>query len=90
MHSIGEVVKQFEFYAEPLQEPIKGKVVKYPSRDGIPRYRWSISYHYRPTPGAGIYYPTRDTESSLKMAEMDFRTYAERFVPDQAVPNDHY
>jgi hypothetical protein len=49
MHSIGEVVKQFEFHVAPLQHPIKGKIVR--SGDGKDQYTWSISHHYRPKIG---------------------------------------
>ena len=89
MHSIGEVVKQFEFHVAPLQHPIKGKIVR--SGDGKDQYTWSISHHYRPTEGAGLYFPSRVTTSSLEETETEFRAYAESFVPDHEVkPNDNF
>jgi hypothetical protein len=85
MHSIGEVIKQFEFNVPPLSHPIKGKIVKHLSGDGKANYTWSISHYYRGVSGAGIYFPTRVTSPSPEEAEEDFRAYAESFVPDHGV-----
>jgi hypothetical protein len=41
MHSIGEVVKQFELHVPPLEHAIKGKIVKYTDENGIAAYDWS-------------------------------------------------
>jgi len=62
MHSIGEVVRQFDFYAEPMFQPIKGKIVRYTSDSGDVQYRWSISHHYKPSPGAGVYFSKRSDD----------------------------
>jgi hypothetical protein len=90
MHSIGEVVKQFEFDVPRLQHPIKGKIVKYVSADGgTAKYTWSISYHY--SPGGGVYHPSVITSSTLEEAVMNFRAYAQGFVADHEVePNDTF
>jgi len=86
MHSIGEVVKQFEFHVPPLLHRIKGKIVKYTSAEGEVSYHWSISHYYKPSEGAaGVYFPSHVTDSSLEHAEMSFRAYAENFVPDYEV-----
>ena len=86
MHSIGEVVKQFEFHVPTLRHVIKGKIVKYTPDDGEVYYHWSISHHYKPAAGAvGVYFPSRVSGRSLDEAEMDFRAYAEIFVPDYEV-----
>jgi hypothetical protein len=77
MHSIGEVVKQFEFHVSQLPHAIKGKIVKDTSGDGKNRYTWSISHHYH-----GLF-PSRVTSDSLEEAEALFRAYAENFVPEQ-------
>jgi hypothetical protein len=91
MHSIGEVVKQFEFDVPPLQHPIKGKIVKYISEDGKASYHWSISHHYRPSSGAGVYFPSIVTATSSGEAEQHFRAYAQSFVPDFEVkPNEEF
>jgi hypothetical protein len=82
MHSIGEVIKQFEFDVPHLRHPIKGKIVKYVSEDGEVHYSWSISHHYKPTARAGVYFPSRVTSPSLEEAEALFRAYAQSFVPD--------
>ena len=88
MHTIGEVIKQFEFNVPPLPHAIKGKIVKYLSADGETQYVWSISHHYKGRSGAGVYYPSRVSNPSLEEAEEDFRAYAESFVPDYEVkPN---
>ena len=90
MHSIGEVLAQFEFYVEPLPHSITGKIVKFADR-GMDQYRWSISHHYKPSAGAGVYFPSRLTSRSVEDAEADFRAYAESFVPDYDVkPNENY
>lgn len=85
MHSIGEVVKQFELHVPPLLYAIKGKIVKYSSRDGKVEYTWSISHHYSGRSGAGIYYPDHRSSPTLEGAEEDFRAYAESFVADYKV-----
>lgn len=85
MHSIGEGLKQFEFHVPPLPHVIKGKIVKYLSGDGKAEYTWSISHHYSGRSGANIYRPDHRTSPSLEEAEMDFRAYAESFVPDHKV-----
>jgi hypothetical protein len=86
MHTIGKVIKQFEFHASPLSHAIKGKIVKYVSTGGDAQYDWSISHHYKGSPSAiGVYYPSRVSSRSLEEAEADFRAYAESFVPDYEV-----
>ena len=92
MHSIGEVVKQFEFDVPALRHPIKGKIVKYTSANGKSRYHWSISHHYKPTASAaGVYFPSHVTDDSLEEAEMSFRAYAGNFVPDyEVIPSDGF
>lgn len=85
VHPIGEVVKQFELHVPPLEHAIKGKIVKYTDDDGNATYTWSISHHYRPSAGAGVYYPSARTEKTLDFAEQSFRAYAESFVPDYEV-----
>jgi len=91
MHSIGEVVKQFEFDAEPLTHPIKGKIVRYTSEDGDVHYRWSIRHHYKPAAGAGVYFPSVLTASSLEDAENHFSLYAGSFVATFEVKrNENY
>lgn len=91
MHLIGEVVRQFEFYVPPLSHAIRGKIVKYLSEDGRARYTWSISHHYGGRSGAGVYFQGYLTSPSLDEAEMDFRAYAESFVPDDEVkPNEDF
>ena len=85
MHSIGEIVKQFEFLVYELPHPIKGKIVKY-VKDGVTSYTWSISHHYKPSASAaGVYFPSHVTDRTLEEAEMSFRAYAESFVPDYEV-----
>jgi hypothetical protein len=88
MHSIGEVLKQFEFHVPPLPHVIKGKIVKYLTGDGKAQYVWSISHHYSGVSGAGVYFPSRVTSPSLEEAEEDFRAYAESFVPDYQVKSN--
>ena len=86
MHSIGEVVKQFEFLVSELPYAIKGKIVKNVSPDGETSYTWSISHHYKPSANAGgVYFPSHVTSRSMEEAEMDFRAYAEHFVPNYEV-----
>jgi len=82
MHSIGEVVKQFEFYVPGLQHPIKGKIVNRISEGGKADYTWSISHHYKFKDEAGVYHPSTVTFDSLEEAETLFRTYAQHFVAD--------
>jgi hypothetical protein len=91
MHLIGEVLKQFELHVPPLRHAIKGKIVKYISADGEAQYVWSISHHYKGASGAGVYYPSRVSSPSLGEAEVNFRAYAESFVPDYEVkPNEGF
>jgi hypothetical protein len=91
MHSIGEIVKQFQFDVPLLSYPIKEKIVKDISTNGGIRYTWSISHRYTPTAGAGVYFPSVLTSDSLEEAEMNFRAYAESFVPDYEVrANDYF
>jgi hypothetical protein len=86
MHSIGEVVKQFELHVPPLSHAIKGKIVKYTEQNGEAAYEWSISHHYKPTSSAGgVYYPSTRSLRTLEDAEQLFRAYAESFVPDYEV-----
>jgi hypothetical protein len=89
MHSIGEIVKQFEFHVPQLRHAIKGKIVKSVSEDGEANYSWSISHHYQPAAGAGVYFPSHLTCPSLGEAEALFRAYAQSFVPNYKVtPNE--
>jgi hypothetical protein len=82
MHSIGEIVKQFEFHVSPLLHPIKGNIVKYVSDNGETSYTWSISHFYKPSANAAtVYCPSATSGGSLKEVEMTFRAYAEFFVP---------
>ncbi len=53
MHSIGEIVKQFQFDVRELPYPIKGKIVKNTSAKGEGKYTLLISHHYKPSVGAG-------------------------------------
>lgn len=85
MHSIGEIVKQFEFHVPPLPHAIKGKIVKYADKNGTTAYEWSISHYYRQLAGAGVYFPSKAKAQTLEVAEQDFRAYAESFVPDYEV-----
>jgi hypothetical protein len=66
MHSIGEIVKQFQFDVPLLSYPIKGKIVKDVYTKGVIRYTWSISHHYKPSAGAGVYFPSVLTSDSLE------------------------
>jgi hypothetical protein len=85
MHAIGEVVKLYEVDVAGLEFPVRGKIIRYTSGEQT-TYRWAISHHYKPSAqAAGIYYPSRVTERTLEDAEIDFRAYAEHFVPDYEV-----
>jgi len=80
MHSISEVIKHFEINVPSLPHPVKGKIVRNVSEDNDISYTWSISHYYKPSAGAGIYFPSHVTSRSLEDAEQDFRAYAESFV----------
>lgn len=92
MHSIGEVVKQFEFDVPPLRDRIKGKIVRYISKDDEVTYTWSISHWYRPSAKAGsVYVPSSTTGRSLQDTEALFRSYAEAFTPEfEVAPNTYF
>jgi len=77
MAVVAEIIKQFDVHVEGIPFTVKGKIAKY--KDS---YMWSISHHYKPTTGAGVYYPSSVTANTLADAEMLFRAYAEDFVPD--------
>lgn len=85
MHSIGEVVKQFELHVWLLEHAIKGKIVKYRDDAGNGTYEWSISHHYRPSAGAQVYYPSARRTETIEEAELLFRAYAESFMQDYEV-----
>jgi hypothetical protein len=89
MLPISEVVKKFELYVNGPPHTIKGKITKSVVK-GQPQFTWHISHNYKPTAGAGVYYPSLITVSSLEEAETLFQIYAQSFVTDHEVKANEY
>ena len=90
LHNIGEVMREYEMWVTPLDFPIKGRIVKYETERGT-EYSWSISHHYSPSAGAGVYFPSKTTTRSYEETEMLFKAYAGAFSPDfSVIRNDGY
>ena len=73
-------MKQYEFEVENMRHPVRGKIVKHVSNDGSESFTWSISHHYLPSVGAGVYFPSNLTTDNLEETEALFQMYAINFT----------
>lgn len=72
-------VKTFEFKVkneDGVLTTIYGKIEK----EGK-LYYWDVSHHFKPSPAAGYYYPSK-TASSISEAEMWLKSYINTFTTD--------
>jgi hypothetical protein len=52
-----EVIKQFRFHVEGIQDDVRGEVLHAVSPEVKHKYQWHISHHYAPAEGAEIIIP---------------------------------
>ncbi len=76
-----EEIKQYTYHFSGLYEPVYARIVK--NKDG--KFGWEISYHYKPSRNAKIYYPSTVSGNSFTEVEEHLEMYVKNFTADFGV-----
>ncbi len=85
-----EVVKQYVFWVEGLSHTVKARITRNLDPGETRPFTWEISHHYKPSAGAGVYYPSEVSALTIEVAKRLLFMYAEMFTNIGVTPNQNY
>ncbi len=77
-----EVIKQYVFWMDELGQTVKARISRNLDSTSAKPFSWDISHHWRPSPGAGFYFPSALSAITLENAEALMLAYAKSFTSD--------
>ncbi len=87
---IYEVIKEYTLDVDGLDFTVKGRISKIKNNERELPFCWDISHHYKPTKGAGVYYPSKMSTKTFEEAENFLLAYMVCFTTIGVTPDKNY
>jgi hypothetical protein len=84
------VVREYVLWPESVEHMVKGRIVEHLDADPAQRYGWDVSHHYKPSEGAGVYYPSSQSGKSIEEVELLMLAYLKSFSGLGVISNGRY